>query len=90
MSMNEDDRGLKQDGDRRVIAVVVLGQNILLTLAIVVCALLGYIPRDLDPGVLGLVIAIVNASGIATGYVLSYYFGSSADNGRPQQESAKP
>jgi hypothetical protein len=80
---------LQMDRDRRIIALVVFGQNILLTVAIVICALLGLIPKDLDPGVLALIIAIVNASGIATGYILSYYFGSSADTNRhPQQTDA--
>jgi len=89
--MSDVDHRLHQDHDRRIIALVVFGQNILLTVAIVACALLGYVPKDLDPGVLGMMIAIVNASGIATGYVLSYYFGSSADtNRRPQPETGDP
>ena len=87
---DSDDHRLHQDRDRRFIALVVFGQNILLTVAIVACALLGLIPKDLDPGVLGLVIAIVNASGIATGYILSYYFGSSADSSRRPQQTDKP
>jgi len=39
------DHRLHQDHDRRIIALVVFGQNILLTVAIVACALLGYVPR---------------------------------------------
>ena len=37
-----------------------------------------WIPPNLDSGLAGLIFAIVNGSGIATGYLYSFYFGSSA------------
>lgn len=68
------------DIDRRVICLFVMFQNTAVMLAVLLGIIFKLIPPNLDSGLAGLIFAIVNMSGIATGYIYSFYFGSSANS----------